>query len=238
MSKTAVVIGVGPGLGMSIAHRFGRAGHDVALISRTDTRHPDYVAALADAGVRAETFTADVRDRAALHAALDAATERLGPADVLYYGPGAADSGVPLVPVTELDSTAARAAAEWAYPAIDAVGHALPAMLERGSGTLLFAGGLSAVVPMPAIGAFTLSAAALRNYVITLHAALFDSGVHAGILTIGGLIERSDIHRAVLADPERFGGTPPTIDPDELAEAAWRLHVERDRPEEVFNAFA
>ncbi|WP_246291808.1 hypothetical protein [Lentzea indica] len=35
MSPTAVVLGVGPGLGMSVAQRFGREGYDVVLLSRS-----------------------------------------------------------------------------------------------------------------------------------------------------------------------------------------------------------
>lgn len=40
---------------------------------------------LSDTGVRAEAFPADVTDRPALHAALTAAEERLGPIDI-YCG--------------------------------------------------------------------------------------------------------------------------------------------------------
>ena len=46
--KIALVIGVGPGLGMSIAHRFGREGYGIALVSRSDTRHAGYVKSLAE----------------------------------------------------------------------------------------------------------------------------------------------------------------------------------------------
>ncbi|CCH30948.1 SDR family NAD(P)-dependent oxidoreductase [Actinosynnema sp. NPDC047251] len=237
-SKTAVVIGVGPGLGMSVAHRFGREGHAVALISRTTTRHAGYVAELAAAGVRAEAFAADTRDRAGLLTTLDTVIERFGGVDVVYYGPGAADLDQPLTPITDIGAADVRTAMDWLYPAVDVVERLLPAMLARGSGSLLFAGGLSAVLPMPPLGAMALTAAALRNYALTLHAALSDQGVYAGTLTIGGLIERGDIHRAALADPARFGpAVARALDPDDLAEALWRLHVDRDRAEEVVNAF-
>jgi NAD(P)-dependent dehydrogenase (short-subunit alcohol dehydrogenase family) len=46
MTSTSVrpvllVVGVGPGLGMSVAHRFGSQGYSVALVSRSSTRHAD-----------------------------------------------------------------------------------------------------------------------------------------------------------------------------------------------------
>jgi short-subunit dehydrogenase len=232
-NRTAAVIGVGPGLGMSIAHRFGREGYDVALVSRSDTRHAAYVSALAEAGVRASAHVADVHDRDQLLSTLD----RIGPVDLLYYGPGAADGPKPR-PITETTADEVRQGMAGVYPAIDIVGRVLPGMLERGAGGLLFAGGLSAVQPIPFLGALAVVSAALRNYVLTLNAGLADTGVYAGSLTIGGLIERGDIHQLVVSQPEKFGGVPAkTLDPDAVADAAWELYAKRDQAERIFNAF-
>jgi hypothetical protein len=64
------------------------------------------------------------------------------------------------------------------------------------------------------------------------------AGVYVGTLTIGGLIERGDIHGAMLANPAAFGGVPAvTLDPDDLADLAWRLYAERDSAEAVINTF-
>jgi NADP-dependent 3-hydroxy acid dehydrogenase YdfG len=132
----------------------------------------------------------------------------------------------------------ARRAMEGVYPAIEVVNNVLPGMLDRGAGGLLFAGGLSAVRPMPDIGVLAVVAAALRNYVLTLNAGLAGTGVYAGSLTIGGLVERGDIHAMVTANPKLFGDTGVrTLDPDDIADAAWTLYQERDRPEAVFTAF-
>ena len=124
---------------------------------------------------------------------------------------------------------------DWLYPAIDVVRHVLEGVVVRGGG-LLFAGGLSAVRPMPMLGAFALAVAALRNYALTLNAALADKGVYAGTLTIGGIIERGDIHRMVESSPEQFGALAGhTLHPDDIAETAWQMFVKRDRAEEVFS---
>ena len=239
---TAVVIGVGPGLGMSIAHRFGREGHPVALISRRDTRHPRYLAELSAAGIKAEAFVADVHDAARLRSTLDAAVDRLGPAEIVYYGPnsiGPSDSGElagPMAPLATATSDDIRAALAIVYPAVDVVHHLLPDMLDRGRGTLLFAGGLSAVRPMPMMGALAVPSAGLRNYVLTLNAAVADQGVHAANLIIGGLLERGDIHAHVKANEDTFGRIK-SLDPDLVADAAWDLHAKRDRAEEIFSVF-
>lgn len=232
MSPIAVVLGVGPGLGMSIAHRFGREGYEVVLISRSSARHAGYTAALAQAGVKARAFAVDVRDRERLLSTLD----EIGPVDVVYYGPGASDFDDMPGEITSTTSAEARAALDWVYPAIDVTQHVLAGVVERGGG-LLFAGGLSSVVPMPMLGAFALGSAALRNYAVTLHAALADKGVYAGTLTIGGVVERGDIHKMIENKPEQFGSLAGhTLDPDDIAETAWQMFVKRDRAEEVFNA--
>lgn len=225
----AVVVGVGPGLGMSMAHRFGREGYSVALISRTSERHAGYVASLAEAGVEASAHAADVRDRGQLLSTLD----KLEEVEVVYYGPGSSE--FPAGTISEATVADVERAMSWVYPAVDVVNHVVPGMLSRGRGGVLFAGGLSAVVPMPGLGALAISSAALRNYALTLHAELADKGVYAGTLTVGGLIERGDIHRLVTSQPEKFGQIP-TLDPDDIAETAWRLYTRRDRAEEVFNA--
>ncbi|SMD15739.1 SDR family NAD(P)-dependent oxidoreductase [Lentzea albidocapillata] len=231
MSPTAVVLGVGPGLGMSIAHRFGREGYDVVLLSRRGDRHGDYLKSLAAAGVHGRAFAVDVRDREQLLSTLD----EIGPVDVVYYGPGATDLNDAPGEITSATSDDARAAMDWLYPAIDVVQRVLPGVVERGGG-LLFAGGLSAVQPMPMLGALALTSAALRNYAVTLNAALAEKGVYAGTLTIGGVVERGDIHQTVKSMPGRFGSLAGhTLDPDDIAETAWQMFVQRDRAEEVFS---
>lgn len=235
--KTAVIVGAGPGLGMSMARRFGAEGYAVALISRSPERHPGYVAELAAAGVEAAGFAADVHDRERVLAALDEITVRFGPVGLLYYGPGAADVTAMPEPITQTTSGDVRKAMGVVYAAVDVVGHVLPGMVDRGEGGLLFAGGLGAVLPMPPLGALAPAAAALRTYALTLHAALAGQGVYAGSLTIGGLIEGGDIHRYIAADPARLAALgAKTLDPDAIAGTAWDMVTRRDRAEETFSA--
>ncbi|MFF4990638.1 SDR family NAD(P)-dependent oxidoreductase [Streptosporangium saharense] len=234
----AVVIGAGPGLGMSVAHRLGREGHTVVLVSRSEARHAAYVSSLADAGIKAEAFAADVRDRDRLLAVLDTVAERHGPVEVVYYGPGSADPGSHPTPILQAGADDVRRAMEWAYPAVDVAQRVLPGMIERGEGGLLFATGLSAVTPMPALGNLAILSASLRTYAVTLNAALAGTGVYAGCLVIGGVIERGDIHGMISSQPERYGPVAGmTLDPDALAEAAWEMYATGDRAEATFSVF-
>jgi NAD(P)-dependent dehydrogenase (short-subunit alcohol dehydrogenase family) len=220
---------------MSVAHRFGAAGYRVGLISRSDKRHPDYLGSLDDAGVEAVAFTADATERHSLRHAVEAVRAQFGRVDVGYYGPAAMDS-LPDDLLT-LDGPAAEEALRGVVPAVDFASLLIPELTERGSGGLLFAGGLSSVVPMPALGGLALASAALRNYAITLHAALAPAGVYAGTITIGGLIERGDIYESFTKGPGSFGDVAAgTLDPDELAETLWQLYLDGTEAEVVINA--
>ncbi|WP_244210851.1 SDR family NAD(P)-dependent oxidoreductase [Amycolatopsis kentuckyensis] len=219
------VLGVGPGLGLSIAHRFGREGFTTALVSRTGTRHAGYRAALS--GIDARTYTADVTDEDRLRDVLVRITADAGEIDTVYFGPADAAAGPGITPLTEAGAGTLRASFDSVVlPAAKLVEAVLPGMLKRGTGSLLFAGGLSGKYPMPMLGSLAPASAALRMYVLTLHAALRETGVHAGILTIGGLIERGDIHRVFTSQDHGF--SVGTLDPDDIAERAWQLCTERE----------
>lgn len=209
----------------------------MALISRSPQRHSSYLASLADKGIEAVAYVADASQPDRLHSAIEAVRARFGRIDVGYYGPAAFETA-PTDDITDLDAAGAKSALDTVVPAVDFASQLLPEMRQRGSGGLLFAGGLSSVVPMPTLGGLALAAAALRNYAITLHAALAPAGIYAGTLTIGGLIERGDIHRA-MADSEQFAGIAiRTLNPDDLAEQLWQLYTDRADAETVVNVFA
>ena len=139
--------------------------------------------------------------------------------------------------ITDVDAPRAEAALRSVVPAVDFASLLLPELRERGSGGLLFVGGLSSVVPMPPLAGLALASAALRNYAVTLHPALASTGIYAGTITIGGLIERGDIHRAMLDGTGLLNGVSvETLNPDALAETVWQLYTERNGPEAVINA--
>ena len=185
----------------------------------------------------AAAFTADAADPAQVRVAVDAARKHFGRIDVGYYGPASA-ADVVAGDITTLDAPGTEAALRGVVQAVDFASLLLPELTQRGSGGLLFPGGLSSVVPMPPLGGMALWAAALRNYAITLHAALAPAGIYAGTITIGGLIERGDIHQTMLENPDLFGVSLPTLNPDDLAETVWQLYTQRTKAEAVINALA
>ncbi|MDX6740581.1 SDR family NAD(P)-dependent oxidoreductase [Actinocorallia sp. A-T 12471] len=218
--STAVIVGAGSGLGYAMARRFGREGYRIALVSRDPGRHADVLRDLGALGVTAEAFAADVRDTEAMDRALDFVVERLGEIDLVYYGP--APHGISGEPIDKITGADIEETMALVRPAADVVRKVMPSMRERGTGVFLFTSAVTALVPVPELGALTVAAAASRNYAVTLNAALAPHGLYAGVLLIGGLIADSAIHRATpSAAPSSL------LDPDRVADAAWDLAARR-----------
>jgi NAD(P)-dependent dehydrogenase (short-subunit alcohol dehydrogenase family) len=62
MSKTIAVFGVGPGMGRSVARRFGQEGFEVALVARNQTRLDAFTRELAADGIETAGFAGDLAD--------------------------------------------------------------------------------------------------------------------------------------------------------------------------------
>jgi short-subunit dehydrogenase len=207
---TIAIIGAGPGLGAAVARRFGREGFDVALVSRRQERVDGLAAELADVGVTARGFAADVRDPKSLSAALDAVSGALSPVEVLQYSP------VPhpdfMRPVLETAPDDLVGPIELSvYGPVAAVRQVLPGMRSLGRGTVLLVNGGSAVIPHADRAGTSIAFAAESAYGHLLHDTLAADGIHVGQLIIPG---------AIIPGHPRKG-------PDALAETLWGMHRDR-----------
>ncbi|MFE9443600.1 SDR family NAD(P)-dependent oxidoreductase [Streptomyces sp. NPDC006602] len=207
---TLVIIGAGPGLGAAVARRFGREGHEVAVIARDRGRLDTLAAELSGDGVTARGFIADVRDPKALQAALDAAHATLGPIEILQYSPVPhRDFMRPVLETTPADLTGPLEFS--VHGPVAAVQQVLPDMRTLGRGTILFVNGGTAVVPHPDRAGTSIAFAAESAYGHMLHDALVPEGIHVAQLIIPGAIVPGH-HRK---------------DPAVLADTLWGLHRDR-----------
>jgi len=221
---TIAVIGAGPGLGLSIAKRFGREGFTVGLVSRTQEHLDALAAELVASGVEAAGFAADVTDAAALGKAVEQITERFGPIAVLSFSPSAPDN-TDLRPVAITEVTLAAVQPQLAFylgGGLAAAQQVLPAMTGRGAGTILFTTGGSSADPgmMPAFGSIAIGAGALRTYALSMHAAVADLGVYVAHIPLSVWI----------------GHGGPETQPDTIAEHYWNVHTARQGAEHPYVA--
>lgn len=233
MTKTLAVFGYGPGLGAGTARRFGRAGFRIAVIGRDSAAADTHVTALAADGIDAKPFPADVTDAAQLGSVIARIEAELGVIDVAVHS-AAADMSVrsPSTLDTEVDSLTLPFALKVASP-IALVRALAPGMIARGDGTLLFSSGASEHLVQPYLANVGVALGAQRAYLRQLAAELDGTGVYAGLLNIGSLIQHSKAQQLVDAHPELVpdGLELPRIGNDELGEAYWRLYTERSAVE-------
>ncbi len=197
-----VVVGVGPGMGMSLARRFGAAG-EVALLLRDEERGGSFVAELAARGVTARAYAADIADESALRAALARVRQHQGDPDVVVFNASAGPPGSPAdVSTTDLE----LAFRVGTLAAVVAFQEVLPAMRARDSGTFLVTGSGVALDPWPGGTALTLAKTAVRAFVLAAAKDLSGTGVHVATVTVAGVL-----------------GTP-GFGPDAVAERFWDLH--------------
>lgn len=209
MSGSIVVVGAGPNLGAAVARRFGREGLAVGLVARDESKLGTLAETLRAADVSADFEPADIRDADALSAAIGSLAERLGPVEVLSFSPLPARAF--MKPILETTVNDLRGPLEFSVlGAVAAARAVLPAMLERGSGTILYTTGGAAINPYPLRAGVGVSFAGEVAYARMLHDELRDRGVHVAHTAIGGRIAPGGDH-----------------EPAEVAELLWRHHAER-----------
>jgi NAD(P)-dependent dehydrogenase (short-subunit alcohol dehydrogenase family) len=215
--KVCVIAGIGPGLGMGIARKFGQEGFHIAMISRSAEKQQAYIEELAGLGIEASGFQADLRDFGAVGKAFGDIKYTLGVPDTVIYSPQP-----PLVqdlrdwmPVSMNFEELHRCMDICCYGAINCVHQVAEDMVERGSGAIIITTSGSAIDPINSLASIALSMAAVRNYAFTLNQTLAPKGVFAGTVCLSLLVEPGD----------------PEGDPDVIAGEFWDLHSKRDRVE-------
>jgi short-subunit dehydrogenase len=233
MAKTIAVLGAGPGLGRSVARRFGREGFQVALVARTPARLDALAAELAAEGIEAAGFAADLADRATLPGLIEAIVTRFGPIDVLEYAPAGPDWQNHQVHILDTDDSALQFPLDLLLRTpVSLTRQVLPGMIERGEGALLFGLAVCASIPFPPLGNVATAAVAARGYLQNLSAALAGTGVYTGLLQVAGMVADSDSAR-YFAEKHDPAPLPEPINPADLASTYWDLYLKRDRFEET-----
>jgi NAD(P)-dependent dehydrogenase (short-subunit alcohol dehydrogenase family) len=183
MSKKCFVIGYGPGVGHGAAAAFASAGFELALFSRTPTRHEGLREQLSTSN---KAFAVDAGDPAALALALEEAMDKVGRPDALIYNAVAFRAAKP----TEISGQ--QLLADFStnvLGALVATQTVLPSMRNlAGLGTIIFTGGGWALYPDAAVASTAIGKTSLRHLALMLHQELRDTNVRVGTVTILGQV--------------------------------------------------
>ncbi|NIJ88497.1 NAD(P)-dependent dehydrogenase (short-subunit alcohol dehydrogenase family) [Xanthomonas campestris] len=207
LSKTAVIFGVGPGIGAAAAREFAALGYRLALVARTESKLARLVALFDAAGATAKAFVADAADGTSIDAAVrDIRAWAGGDPSVVLFN---AFTSQPAGWTHEVDPAQfARSLIVNAGAAQHLAYRFAPALLAAGEGSLLFTGNGMALTPMGhGFGTLSAGKSAMRSVALTLAEDLAGSGVRVGLLTVNGPTAR---------------GT--AFDPDVIATEFVKLH--------------
>lgn len=207
----AVVVGLGPGNGLSFARRFAAEGYNVAMMTRSRDRLSEYEG-LVD---NARGFVCDVTDPAAVEDAFAQMRAAMGPASVLIYNAGAGHwQNVEETSAADLESS-------WRTNALGCMTSAqqvIPDMRAAGAGSIVVIGAGAALRGRAGTTAFASAKAAQRSIAQSMARHLGPAGIHVSYVVIDGVI---DLPRTRQAMPDKEKGF--FLAPDHIADAVYGL---------------
>ena len=203
-----LLIGMGPGMGLSIARRFGRAGFEILMMARNADKLRQLSDTLKAEGIASQVLPADITDPAAFRAALDEVVQAHPDIDILHYNASAYNPAVPSEIRLDVFLSDLNVNVTGALLAAQAV---LPQMRARGAGVLFLTGGGTALRAPAMFASLGVGKAAMRNLAFSLHDECGPMGIRVATVTIRGMIAP---------------GT--AFDPDAIAGKFWEMYEQRE----------
>lgn len=210
MARTAVIAGVGPGLGESLAQKFIDEGCQVGLFARSTGYLEELSAELGEQAVAVPT---DITDEQRVEEAFDEVREAFGPVDILVnHASGAAWKGVRDISPGEFEQA-------WRVSAQGALLCSQQAVADMDDGgTIIFTGATSAVRGRDGAVGFSAAKFAVRGMAESMARELGPKGIHVAHVVLDGQINTPTLRQQ---NPNRDEDS--LLDPDEIAESYWHL---------------
>ena len=215
---SALVTGAGRGIGRAIALALGREGASVTIVSRTAAELEALAAEIAQAGGRAHAFPADLQDKRACQAAVEAAVQAGGGLQILVNNAGV---GAHATVESTSDELWDRILATNLSSVFRLTRAALP-HLTKGGGHVFMVSSLAGSNPIAGMAAYCASKAALDHWSRCLMLEVREQGVKVTVLAPGS------VDTGFGTDGGTGGGSPWKLQPEDLAGAVVDLLHTRD----------
>lgn len=183
--KVAIVTGASSGIGRAAAMLFAQNGASVVLAARRAAELDALAAEIANAGGKAATLAGNVKDEGFARALVERALDAFGGLDIAFNNVGLVGK---MGPITELSLESWNEALETNLTsAYLGAKYQIPAMLERGGGSLIFTSTfVGHTVGMPGMTAYAASKAGLIGLTQVLAAEYGAKGIRVNALLPGG----------------------------------------------------
>jgi NAD(P)-dependent dehydrogenase (short-subunit alcohol dehydrogenase family) len=208
--EAALIAGVGPGLGASLARAFASQGYAVALISRhAESSEPvaDHIRSMSR---KVLVLQADLSDPSSITSAVEKGKSALGPITALAYNASGYGRGpfLQLKPQTFHDSFQVGV-----MGAIFLAQAIIPDMLTAGHGFISFTGATAALRGREGFAPLAIAKASLRMLAQSLAREFQPRGIHVVHVIVDGQIDTPKIRAR---EPARASHT--LIPPDAIAD--------------------
>jgi 2,3-dihydro-2,3-dihydroxybenzoate dehydrogenase len=198
--KVALVTGAAQGIGAAVGWAMAEHGAQVALVDVNDRRLDRLTSELSAAGHRAAAYRADVRDSAAVDAAVDRVERDMGPIGILVNVAGVLRTG-PLVELSDEDwATVFAVNTTGIFYCCRAVARR---MISHGSGSIVTVGSNAAGVPRMHMAAYAASKAATSLLVKCLGLELAAHNIRCNVVAPGST--DTPMQRSLWADADGAG---------------------------------
>lgn len=180
--RTAIVTGASSGIGAATALELARQGYAVAVGARRVERLREVTAQIEAAGGRAFAHFLDVSQPDSIDAFYAAAESALGPTELLVNNAGM--SILNLLPDAKVEDLRSELEVNLLGPML-LCRRAIPGMLARRRGDLVFVGSENAVRPRPYQAAYTAAKAGIEGLARVIAMELDGTGVRSIVVRVG-----------------------------------------------------
>jgi NADP-dependent 3-hydroxy acid dehydrogenase YdfG len=209
--ETAIIAGVGPGLGAALARAFSREDYAVGLLSRRLESSEPVADEIRSRGGKGLALSVDVTKRETVFAAVEKCRAELGPITALAYNASGFGRGNFL----DLGADAIRQSFEiGVMGAVHLAQAVIPDMLKRGHGFISLTGATASLRGRAGFAPLAIAKSSLRILGQSLAREFHPQGIHVVHVIVDGQI---DTPRIRARDPNRAAET--MIAPDAIADA-------------------
>ena len=209
--KVALVTGVGPGTGSSIARRFSDGGYKVAMIARDKKR----LKSLEDELEDSKGYSCELRNQEYLNSTVDNIIKDFGYPDVFIHNAVRGTRGNFL----EFTSEELQSNFDINVIALHRIAQKVaPEMIKKGKGAIIVTGNTSAHRGKANFGGTASTKAAQKILTESFARYLNPKGIHVAYITIDAAIDLEWTRKAWPDKPDDF-----FIQPDDIASEVWHI---------------